>query len=106
MGGGVRGGPHHAQGDLVPTERAQWVAETEACWIYKQSIYPAGDPERLAFAMVIYTRRAAIFYLGTADTLPSSLPSSLSMLPSIPRGLCLSVGPEAQLASSYDIWSW
>lgn len=46
---------HRAQGGLVPTERAQWVAETEACWIYKQSIYPARDPERLASAMVIYT---------------------------------------------------
>lgn len=90
---------HRAQGGLVPTERAQWVAETEACWIYKQSIYPARDPERLAFAMVIYTRHTAIFYLMLQTC------SFLSPFPFIPRGLCLSVGPEARLASSYDIWS-
>lgn len=92
-----------AQGGLVPTERAQWVAETEACWIYKQSIYPARDPERLASAMVIYTGTQPSFTLHYIDILPLSVP--LSLYPVIPCGLCLSVGPDAQLASSYDIWS-
>lgn len=90
---------HRAQGGLVPTERAQWVAETEACWIYKQSIYPARDPERLASAIVIYTDTQPSF------TLYYRYPPTLSLHPFIPSGLCLSVGPDAQLASSYDIWS-
>lgn len=87
----------HAQGGLVPTERAQWVAETEACWIYKQSIYPARDPERLASAMVIYTSTQPSFTFHYTHI------PSFSLF--IPCGLCLSVGPDAQLASSYDIWS-
>lgn len=70
---------HRAQGGLVPTERAQWVAETEACWIYKQSIYPARDPERLASAMVIYTDIQPSFTLHYRHPLSLSLPPSPSL---------------------------
>lgn len=72
---------HRAQGGLVPTERTQWVAETEACWIYKQSIYPARDPERLASAMVIYAYTQPSFTLCYRH--PLSLFHSLS-IPSFP----------------------
>ena len=72
---------HRAQGGLVPTERAQWVAETEACWIYKQSIYPARDPERLASAIVIYTDTQPSFtlYYRHPPSLSLSLSRSLSL---------------------------
>lgn len=42
---------------------ARRAAEAEARWIYKQSIYPARDPERLASAMVIYTDTQPSFTL-------------------------------------------
>lgn len=73
---------HRAQGGLVPTERAQWVAETEACWIYKQSIYPARDPERLASAMVIYTDTQPSFtshYRHPLSSLPLHSPWIVSV---------------------------
>lgn len=67
---------HRAHGGLVPTERAQWVAESEACWIYKQSIYPARDPERLALANVIYINTRPSFTLCCGNPL-SPFPLSL-----------------------------
>lgn len=94
---------HRAQGGLVPTERAQWVAETEACWIYKQSIYPARDPGRLASAMVIYTDTQPSFTLCYRRPLSPSLALFHSLSLSLPSLWIVSVsGPWCPV--SLQLW--
>lgn len=102
---GVKPCKYHAQGGLVPTERAQWVSEAEACWIYKQSIYPATDPERLAAAMVIYTDTWLSFTDYSLYSIYLPLPPSLPFLSLAfgPWGPCLSGGTWCPV--SLQLWS-